>query len=225
MKKRTWKPALFLLFLSCAALRGQTQDAGGIASVAVSANYGRSWGFKLEQEFRFNQNYSTYHRAATSLKASYSILPKRLKAEGEYVFIHQNVTTNYELRHRGSLGLSTKIELRPFDLTITSKMQSTWRDNSTGDYKFNPKYVWRNKIDCTYNIFGSPFKPYVSGEIFYPINTSQGAAIEGIRGTIGGEYRIDRRNSIELFYRVDKETQKPNPLTIYYTGLGWLYRL
>ncbi len=224
MRHIFWKLTLLLLSIASTA-NSQTQDAGGIASLAVSKSYGRNWGFKLEQEFRFNQNYSTYNRATTSLKATFNFLPKLLKAEGEYALIHQNRISYCEIRQRGSFGLSGKIEFRPFDISFTSKVQSTWRDNRTGYYKFNPKYVWRNKLECAYTIFGSPFKPYISGEVFYPVNTQYGAFIDGVRGIIGGEYRLNRRSSIELFYRIDQDIQKSNPLTMHYTGIGWQYRL
>jgi len=216
-------PILLLVFAGVA--RSQTRDAGGIASVSVSQSFSKKWGAKIEQEFRFNQNYSVYSRAATSLGASYGLVPKRLKAEAEYVFIHQNVITSYEIRQRASLGLLAKIDYRQSDFSWQSRIQSTWRNEDYGDYKFNPKYVWRNKLKYSYTVFGSCYKPYVSAEIFCPLNTKNGMLLDGVRGVIGCEYRINKHSSVDLFYRIDQDLQKANSQTMFYTGVGWHYRL
>lgn len=203
----------------------QTTDVGAIGSLAFSKDFGRDWSVKLEQEIRFNNNLTVYDRSLTSIGMDYSIIKKVLKAELEYNFIHQHKNEIYELRHRSSIALSGKFKYDVFEFELRTRGQATWRDESRGDYKFNPKYVWRNKLECTYKIFGSPLKPFVSGEVFCPLNSENGFFIDGYRLTLGTKYRINQHTSLQFLVRCDQEIQQANPQRIFYGGIGWNYNL
>lgn len=218
-----------LLAFYCIALpthsAAQLTDAGGIGTVSVSKGLGRYWDVKAEQELRFNQSYLSFDRSLTALTVDYSLLPKILKAGVEYDLVYQKQTDIFEFRHRASLGLSTQFEVSTFDINIRTRYQSTWRDNNRGDYNYNPKNVWRNKVECTYNIFGSPVKPSVSAELFCPLNGSKGFHMDSYRLKLAARYKYSPHQSIEAFVRYDAEIQQAAPKTILYTGLGWNYKL
>ncbi len=206
-------------------LFAQNSDHGGIGSLSLSTDLGRSWDAKLEQELRLNQNFRTLDRSLTSIGVDYTIIKKLLKASLDYNFIYQRQNEYYEIRHRSSVALASQLSIGSFDLELRTKGQATWRDESRGDYQFNPKYVWRNKLECAYSIFGSPFKPFLSGEIFCPLNSENGFYMDGYRVIIGGKYKLSKHTALEVFLRYDQDIQQTNPQNIMYGGIGWNYKL
>jgi hypothetical protein len=221
------KPILVgcILALFPVALFGQTSDAGGIGAISVSKDFGRFVTASASQELRFNQNYTNFDRSLTSVGLDYTILSKLLKAEAEYDFICQNQIGYFEIRHRVALGLSATAKSYSFYFKLRTKLQSTFRDETRGDYKFNPKYVWRNKFECSYTIFGSPVKPFASAEVFCPLNSVHGFFMDGYRATAGVKYRTSAHVTWEFLLRCDQEIQQANPKRIFYTGVGWNYDL
>lgn len=203
----------------------QTRDLGVIGSLALSKDFGRSWSTKVEQELRFNQNLSTFDRSLTSIGVDYSLIRKLLKVGVDYDFICQRQNEYFEIRHRSSVAFATSVSYSSFDFEFRTRAQATWRDETRGDYKFNPKYVWRNKLECSYTIFGSPIKPFLSGEIFCPLNSENGFYMDSYRATLGLKYRISLHTSLQFLLRYDQDVQQPNPKSILYAGVGWNYKL
>lgn len=215
----------FLVWAYPCFLTAQTSDAGAIGSLSLSKDLGRRIGATVEQEFRFNQNVSSFDRSMTTVGVDYTLIKKLLKAEVNYDFIYQRQDTYFELRHRGSASLSAQMKSNSFGFKLRTRAQSTWRDESRGDYKFNPKYVWRNKLECEYTIFGSPVKPFVSGEVFCPLNGGSGFFMDGYRAVVGAKYRLSSHTALEFMLRYDQEVQVANPKNILYGGVGWSYKL
>lgn len=218
---------LFLLITLFASvfMYAQTSDAGAIGSVDISTDIGPLMSANVSQEIRFNQNLTSFDRSMTSLGLDYSLIRKVLKAELGYDFIYQNQINLYEFRHRASFALAAQYKLDSYSFQLKTKAQSTWRDESRGDYKFNPKYVWRNKLECTYTIFGSPVKPFVSGEVFCPLNGGNGFYMNGYRAIMGAKYRTSAHTTLEFMIRYDQDIQQSNPKSIVYGGFGWNYTL
>jgi hypothetical protein len=218
---------LFLILASVfpALLFAQSIDAGAIGTIGVTKDIGRFMTANASQELRFNQNLTSFDRSLTSLGLDYDLIRKLLKAEIEYDFIYKNQIDYYEVRQRASLGLSTQVKFNSLNFKFRTKAQSTWRDETRGDYKFNPKYVWRNKLECTYTIFGSPVKPFVSGEVFCPLNGSNGFFLDGYRAIAGAKYRTSAHTTLEFQVRFDQEIQQASPKSIFYGGIGWYYDL
>ena len=206
-------------------LAAQTNDIGGLGSFSISTGVGRNWKLKIEEELRFTQQLSTYDRSKTSLSADYSIIKKELKAEFEYDFIHQRSNAIYEFRHRFSAAMMYSWDIDDFNFELRTKGQATLRDENRGDYKYNPKYVWRNRLECNYRIFGSPVKPFVSAEVFCPINSIHGFYMDGYRISLGAKYRISQHNTLQFTIRYDQEIQQTAPKRILYGGIGWNYDL
>lgn len=212
------------LVLSLSAV-AQTSDFGTIGSVAISKDFGRFWSAKAEQELRFNQNSTLYNRSMTTIGVDYTILRKVLKAGLDYDFMHLNRLEYFEFRHRVSTSLTAKLDLHSWGLEWRTKAQATLRDETRGDYNYNPKYVWRNQIELNYTIFGSPFKPYLSAEIFCPLQSKHGFYMDGFRGILGLKYRVSQRNSLDFRLRFDQDLQQANPQSMLYGVIGWNFRL
>lgn len=203
----------------------QYKDFGIMGSFALTKAINKKWDAKLEQELRTNTNTSRYDRSKTTFGLDYTIIKKTLKVEGDYNFIHQRQKEYFEFRNRASFSLTGSKDFNQFSFDLRSRLQSTWRDENRGDYKYNPKLVWRNMLECSYAIFGSPFKPYVSAELFYPINSAHGFYMDGVRATLGAKYRTTQRSTLDFYLRYNQDVQQESPQSMLYAGFGWRYRL
>lgn len=216
--------AVLLCFIP--GLQAQTDGMGAIGSIGLSKSLGKNWSAGLEHELRFDQLHAGLERSLTAIQLDYKLLPKVLKAGVEYNFLLQNNDNEYfENKHRLSLALSGETSWKRFEFSLRTRMQSTWRDETRGDYRINPKIIWRNKLECAYDIFGKPVKPSVSVELFTPLNENQGFYANGYRVRAGVTYRYSRAQSVDISLRYDKDIQTDEPQAMLYLCAGWTYRL
>jgi len=203
----------------------QYKDFGIMGSFALTKEIDKKWGAKLEQELRSNYNSRLYDRSKTSLGVDYSIIEKVLKVGADYDFIHQRQKEYFEFKNRASVSLTGSGTYNSFNFDLRTKIQSTWRNENRGDYKYNPKVEWRNMLECSYSIFGSPVKPYISSEVFCPINSAHGFYMNGLRATLGAKYRTSYRLTLDLYLRFNQDIQQESPQSILFAGVGLRYRL
>lgn len=217
---------IFLFFLFCISPNtyAQLDDAGGIGSVSVSKEFGKITELSLEQELRFYKGLSSLNRSSTSIGADFTIVRRLLKAEVDYVLMYRREDIGqYEYRHRLTAGFVVQQRYNRFIFKLRTRGQATLRNENRGDYKYNPKYVWRNRLQIDYNIRKSPFRPYVSAEIFCPINTNYGFFMDSYRLVAGTKYSLSKQSELDFQIRFDQEIQVANPQNILYGGIGWSY--
>ncbi len=199
---------LTLIFL-CFPLQfwGQQRetDVGTSLSVEISKSLNRFFDLSLEEELRLVSNNSGFDRLSSTIGVDYSMLDRKLKAGIYYSYLYlYNSDFYYENRHRYYASLSYKESVGSFTLSWRGRFQTTCRDEDRGEYKINPKYVLRNKLDVEYTIFGSPWKPFVSAEIFNTLNDPYQNEIYKIRFQTGTSWRINRSDYMEFFLRADE---------------------
>ena len=224
MKKRI--VYIFLFFLSCVSFNAyaQLRDAGGIGSISVSKEISKVTELSFEQELRLDQGLSMLNRSSTSIGADFTIVRRLLKAEVDYILMYRREDFDlYEFRHRFTAGFVFQQRYSRFIFKLRTRGQTTLRDENRGDYKYNPRYVWRNRLQVEYNIPKSPFRPYISTEIFCPLNSDYGFFMDSYRLIIGTTYRFSKRSELDCQIRFDQDVQVANPKNILYTGIGWNY--
>ena len=180
---------------------------------------------EVEQEFRFDNNMTSFRRSTTSLGFGYELVRDFLKINTGYDLICRDEENHYEMRHRVSVALNAQRKYLRTDFKIRTRLQSTYRDENRGDYKFNPKYVWRNRMEVQYNFFKLPLRPYASGEVLCPVNSRHGLFADEYRLTLGCKYRLTRKNTLDISLRYDHEIQQVAPENILYLNLGWKYKI
>ena len=180
----------------------------------------------VEQELRFDQISSSLNRSATSIGANFTLVRRLLRAEIDYNLLYRrNNDAFYEFRHRASIGLLAQQEQGRINYRLRTRMQSTYRDENRGDYNFNPRYLWRNKLELRYDIFGSPLTPYLYGEIFCPVNSTNGFFMDGYRISLGTKYKVSKRSDLDFRLFFDQDIQQAYPRNILYSCVGWSYKL
>ncbi len=224
------KFAILLLLLSF-SLTGFAQekkeiDFGSSLSFELQKDITRQITLTAEEEVRIitNNNHG-FERSTTTFGADYSIIPKQLKIGFDYGFMYRyNSDYYYEVRHRPSVLLSYKQSFGDYTISWRGRFQGTFRDESRGEYKINPKYVVRNKIDIEYTIFGSPWTPYISADLSYTTNDPMGNELYRIRWQGGTTWRINRTDYMKFFLRYDQNLSLKDP-DIISLGVGYQIKL
>jgi Protein of unknown function (DUF2490). len=224
---KAFKYSLSLLFLLINGWVCQAQDFdwGTALGVELNKKVTKKFNVGLSQEFRLNDQASNLYRSATQIGVEYSFFRKVCKAGlfGTYIR-KENGSSLFESRYRLGADLSAETECNQFGLSWRTRLLSTWRDESLGSYKVNPKLSFRNRFQLEYKLFASPFKPYFSFEPFIYMNAQGGALFNNLRYRLGTSYRLNKRSSLDGCFRLDKEVQVSQPESFLSLDLSYKYR-
>jgi Protein of unknown function (DUF2490). len=188
-------------------------DLGSVFAFEMEKDLYRNFSLSFEEEVRFSTSSTKFfERNMATLGIDYSFIDKRLKAGLAYCNIHlYNSKYYFENRHRYYASLSYKHPLGDFILSWRGRFQGTYRNENFGEYKINPKYALRNKIDLEYNIFGSPWRPSVSMDFANTMNDPMGDYFYRIRYQGSVSWRINRTESLDFFLRLDHYIADEDP--------------
>ena len=127
-------------------------------------------------------------------------------------------------RHRFNVSLTGSQKFGSLELSLRERWQYTYRPEHTVDerysyydddwdgeehtYKGKGKNLLRSRFMTEYKISAIPLTPFASVETFNAWN------LEKIRYTVGGDWRINKKNTVTLFYRYqnvnDDSDMEPN---------------
>ncbi|GHT18962.1 hypothetical protein AGMMS4957_02240 [Bacteroidia bacterium] len=201
--KQTILTILLLTPLWLAAQAHRT-NVGISLSAELQKSVGRNWSVSLEEEVRLVNNETGFDRSATAIGVDYTFLNNQLKVGAYYAFIYlYNSNHYYEPRQRYYLNLAYKQPVSQFTFSWRGRVQGTHRDEARGDYKINPKYVMKNKLEVDYTIWGKPWKPYLSCDLSTELNDYLGNDLTRLRYQGGTGWRLNRTDYVELFLRYD----------------------
>lgn len=237
------KTKLLALLVCLVSLPAVGQELWTSASFKTS--FGSHWGAGAEVEYRTHNHLKSSERATIGVDAEYK--HQFFKIDAGYKYMHGqsleettrkgNIIPPYWIgRHRIFTSVTGKLKLGRFGLSLRERYQFTHRlgkwvpkyasDGVTtkDDEWINPKdkHTLRSRLECEYNIRKSKFTPFVSAELYD--NLSDGFAVEKVRYTLGTEYKINRHNRVEIFYRFIHETETGTD-NINVIGIGYTFKL
>ncbi len=210
LKKFFLSLGCIILFIACA--EAQSFETGGIVGMEYDLKILKGWHFNAGTQVRFNHNFTHYDRWKVTAGTDYTFWKKRIKIGATYSLLnYQDDEGFFDWRHRitGSLTLSQKFGIAK--LSYRAAFQSTFRDESRGDYKFNPKTYMRNRLQCTFSIPGKPVKLYVSEEFWWRLYHPGKNIIDELRTTAGVKYEVRKHHTLDFFLRLSDEVQVKNP--------------
>ena len=213
---------LLLLFSVALPAQERETDVGSMFSVELKKRLGQKFDVSLEEELRLMTNNSNgFDRWVNTVGVDYSIISKKLKAGLYYSHLYLNNSNKYyENRYRYSFSLIYKESFGKYTVSWRGRVQGTCRDENVGEYKINPKYVLRNKLEVEYLIRGSRWKPYLFTETTNTLNDPIGNEIYKIRFQGGSSCRLDRTTYLEFFLRWNEYIVMPDPRVIS-IGVGY----
>lgn len=211
---------LLLLSVTAFAQSERTTDFGGIVSAEAEVGLGGPFGMSVEEELRFDHNFTQFDRWLNSVGVDYSFLHNRMNIGLTADYIRRHNDHGY-FENRGRIGLQVTYteDYRRFRFQGRSKVIGTFYDERTGEHRLNPKLYWRNRLKVSYQKPNSRFKYSLSAELFWLINDPKGSYVDNIRTVFAVDYRLARRYSISVFARMDNDLQVKEPVDRFYFGL------
>lgn len=228
-KHRIVRKAILLLFFANTIISSnvwaQDFDWGTAIEVGFSKKLARKLDVGISQEFRLKDQASNLYRSASQLGIEYSFLRKICKVGLFGTFIRrENDQKQFENQYRLGAELSAKADLGSFNYSWRTRLLSTYRNESLGSYKVNPRLSLRNRFQIDYSFFSLPLRPYLSCEPFIYLNAQGGAYLDNLRYRIGTDYRVNKRSSWDIGLRFDQEVQVTNPSHFLSLDIGYKYK-
>ncbi len=216
----------FIMGLIPAALHSQCLWA----SIELDANIAKNIGAFAEGEFRsYDQLSGTDRWSGTigidykpisymKLSAGYTGMEERIKTE---ITRKGNIIPSYwQPRHRAFFTVTGSYKIGRIELSLRERYQYTYRpkqyvtkydsDGITRKtdeiIKTKHQHVLRSRLQVEYNIRKCKFTPYASCEIYNSL--TDGFSTEKTRWTAGTSYKLNKKNSLSLYYRYIDETDE-----------------
>jgi hypothetical protein len=205
-------------------LKAQVKDAGLWTSVKVEAKIIKKLNASILQEFRFYENITELGAYFTEAGLDYKI-NKHFQVEVNYRFSQKRKVENYySTRHRFNIDLKYSKKLKPFELKYRIRFQDQYTDIGRSKDGGVPEYYLRNKLSLQWDL-KKAYTPYVSVELYSPLNYPRYYAFDNIRSTAGVEYAFTKHHKLDLYYMIHKEVNMSQPSTYYVVGIGYVYKL
>ncbi|MFA6873702.1 MAG: DUF2490 domain-containing protein [Bacteroidaceae bacterium] len=209
-------------------LRAQRDDWGASYSLQLDKEITKKLDLSFEEEWRTRNDFQSTNRWMTTVGADYKV-NDMLKVGADYSLINYNSPNakfaQWEIRHRWSAFLTVGAELGRLKVSIREKYQQTIRMgvpslsndsiyntetckwDSNPQERSNPKKVLRSRVELSYNIRKCKFEPFASVEFTSTLNNPEENGISRIRYTFGTEYKLNKQNTINVFYRFNDERE------------------
>lgn len=225
---RRWFILPFLLCCigNAAYATDKEREGETLWGIEFSKKFKKSLELSIGEELRTRSFIQEVNRLSTNVAMTYNHPDlKALKGGIDYNFLnyfeHNRIEEN---RHRLSVYLQYKYSYAGVDFSLRTRMQTTFRDESRGSYAVNPKYVWRNRIRIAYPIYRTPYEPYFQFEVNNPVANPKGNRVNRLRYRAGCEYRINKHNAIDLFFRCTQEINQADDITLFGVGVGYNFK-
>jgi hypothetical protein len=228
MGLQTVTTRIFLALLSglsfYGTLKAQVKDAGLWTSISIETKVSKKLSAGLTQELRFNENISELGTAFTDVGLSFKV-SKRLQIAANYRFTQKHrIDGNYNLKQRLYIDVKYAKKIKPFQITLRSRLQDEYSQPAHSADDGTPQHHVRNKLNIEWDL-DKPYKPYLSVELFSPLNYPREYLFDNIRGAAGIEYALTKKQKIDLFYMVQEELNVSRPEIDFIIGIGYSFKL
>ncbi len=220
----------FLFFIPAAF--SSNDDFGIWTYIEVEKKINKKFSVNGELELRTKDNSEEIARWGLKLGGDYTVI-KGLKVGAAYQYLHFHDTKywNFQPRHRFIMYAQGRYKWNRFVFSLRERVQVTTKDeneriksNGKKDrYKINPAWVWRNRVKVAYDIPKCKVTPSFSFESFYQLNNPDGNQFDGLRYTLSLNYKLNKKNSFELFGVHDRDVNVKNEEYRYVLGAGYTF--
>ncbi|MGE0562512.1 MAG: DUF2490 domain-containing protein [Flavobacteriales bacterium] len=202
--------------LICLQVSAQVNDAGLWLNVGLEKKITQKFSAQFSHALRYNENISELGTSFSEIGLSYKII-KPLTFNVVYRFAQKKrVDDFYSNRHRYAFNVVYRLKIHQFKLNFREQYQSSYKDIGTSETGSIPTNHFRSKITIAYDL-EKKYTPFISYELFYEIVEY----IDNMRYKVGVEYELDKFNTFNLYYMIDKEMNVKKPWTSYVIGLGY----
>lgn len=215
--------AFFLLSLQM-HVYAQHDDFGTWTNVEVKKRILPRLDIAVEGDIRFRDDMESLDRWAAIVSMSYQWL-SFFSVGANYNFIRFNHTKRgWETGHRYNLYCTASAKWNQWTVSLRERYEQTYRDgveSSSGSP--NPNKVMRSRLMVAYAIQYTGFKPFLSSEFFDTVNAHNSSVWDKVWYTAGAEYKLNKRHSLQMYYRYQKI--KHGQRNTHILGTGYYIRL
>lgn len=184
-----------LILLLISGLFFQTHAMEGVGvyfKVSLSGQIYKHLSFLLEEDVRPQEDFKRMEWFLTTAELNYKINPYFLAGGGYMSLAHYDASK--ELRNRYYFYATASYPIGRFNLSLRERFQSTFKVHTDP-----PKNYLRSMLNVSYRIGKSRFSPFVYAEVF---NDTMGKMrAEKLRLSTGSNYKLNKHNSFQLYYR------------------------
>jgi len=204
-------------------LLAQQKDAGLWTNISLEVKVADKLTATVSQEFRFNENISELGAYFTDAGLGYKF-NKFFQVAANYRFTQRRrVDDSYSPRNRFYVDLKFQKKFKPIEFQFRTRLQDQYADIGRASEGGIAEYYSRNKFSIKWEL-NKLFKPYLSVEVFSPLNYPRLNAFDNIRTSAGVEYALSKHHNFDLYYMIQKELHLSNPITYFIVGVGYLYK-
>lgn len=220
LRKFSFFTIFFFFFIYSSA---QINDAQLWTEIGVVKKINKKFKIELQQSIRLKQNIRQLDKHFTDFGVKYS-LNKKIQFGTSYRLEEEKREEGYfSIRHRVSVDASYKQKIKKFSLSLRTRFQSKFADFHSSQEGFIPENHIRVRLKTSYKISNFPVTPSFSGEIYYATKGLSKKQIDKYRLTLGGKYKINKRNTVSLNYRFQKQINITEALSLYIIMLAYEY--
>ena len=216
--------ALLIFGFTSFVADAQVSDFQSWISVGVKTDISKKFSAGIETQLRMRDNSTRPNSLLLDPSISFKA-NKYLKFSLGYRFSARFSSDNVNTTaHRYNIDAEGRKKFRKLTLKLRTRFQKgftelTYNENRK-PYSY-PAYS-RNKLVIEYEV-SKRISPYAEFELFLPLNDTRQRNFDRYRATIGSSFDLKNRNTVDCFFRIQKELNTVNPNTDFIIGLGYAY--
>jgi len=215
--------AFVIMLLNITAV-AQNRDAGLWTSVSFEAKLIKKLTGSISQEVRFNENMTEMGTSYSDAGIEYKV-NKNFNFSVNYRFVQKRRTDDsYSYRHRVYIDLKYGKKIKPFQIQLRTRLQDQYSDIGRAADGGVAGYYLRNRLSLKWDT-KKVYVPYISIEVFSPLNFPRYAMFDNIRSSAGVEFELSKHHKLDLFYMIQKELNVSLPRTDFILGAGYSFKL
>ncbi|MBC5643106.1 DUF2490 domain-containing protein [Parabacteroides sp. BX2] len=186
---------LCILFFATALSPIAAMDGAGMAfKVSLSGKIYRRFSFLVEEDIRPQSDFRQAEWFLTTGEVNYTF--NRYFKTGIAYMLLCRYKASEELRNRYYVYASANYPVGNFTLSLRERFQSTYK---TGGQ--HPKNYLRSMLTLSYKIRKTGICPFAYAEVFNDTGYQGRMHADRIRLSAGSDYKINKQNSLQLYYR------------------------
>lgn len=196
------KRIICLVFSLCLTgfIFSQKTDFGIWYNVSFEHDFSKKLKIALLPTIRTFDNASRIEEGFLEAELSYD-LTKFLSLTGSYRYLKSIEDDNkYHTRHKWYLGIKGTVEILDIDLSGRLRFEKRYKTYFEDEDDKIPSSHLRARIKAVYKTPQFPLNPYLSSELFFPVNKDPENVIDKSRYTAGVEYKISKKHAVEFEY-------------------------
>ncbi len=213
-----WFALLAVLLLFASVTTAQEEDFESWYSISASRKVASKITLLSEMELRLNDNSTRFKKIQIDFGARYKF-NKHFSSSISYRYGRFNYYPYYyENENSISIDLKADTKIDRFAVSFRTRLQEVFVNT---DGVLISELISRNKAVVEYDIYQSPFTPWVSYEVFIPVNYYSSSIFDKTRFFAGINYLLNKNNEISLFYGVQHNDTKREDKISYILGLNY----